>query len=298
MPITRIDSPYLPPDVLDRIRGLELYARQVVEGMRVGKHRSRLRGNSTDFMQHRQYVAGDAIRHIDWRVYGRTSRYHLKLYQAETEFAASLLLDASTSMHYGSGEWTKLEYAKRLAACLAYAIVSQNDAAGLAVFDASLRCHVPPKASNAVIRTIAEELSQCEPRERTDVANILNQYGARLRRRSYVILISDLFDGTDDFLKGLNKLRAAGHNVLVLQLLDPHELDFPFTGTCRFEGLEGEEPILLQTEKVRENYLQELQHFLDHISQHCTSTGIDYLLVDTSKPLPDVLEQVLSRRGR
>ena len=161
---------YPDPAVLQKIGPLELIAREVVEGLRVGMHKSPLRGFSTEFAQHRQYVPGDPVRHIDWRVYGRTGRYYLKLYEAETDFSANLLLDASRSMHYGSGAVSKLEYAKFMAASLAYLIVEQRDSVGLAVFDDQLREYVEPKSSMSVIRTIAEELEKVRPEPRTDVA--------------------------------------------------------------------------------------------------------------------------------
>jgi uncharacterized protein (DUF58 family) len=177
-------------------------------------------------------------------------------------------------------------------------VVSQHDAVGLGIFDSELRSYVPPKASNAAIRNITEQLERVVPEPPTDVAGILRQFQARLRRRSYVILISDLLDGTDAFLKGLENLRTAGHNVMVLQVLDPHEREFPFHGTCRFEGLEGETPLLLNSDKVRDAYLQELEHFLEHIRVHCTGAAVDYHLLDTGTDLADSLTSVLKLRGR
>jgi len=203
----------------------------VVEGMRVGMHKSPLRGFSTEFAQHRQYVQGDPIRHLDWRVYGRTGRYYLKLFEAETNFTANLLLDASRSMHYASGPVSKLEYAKYMAASLAYLIAEQRDSVGLAVFDDKLREYVEPSGARAAVRVIAEQLELVRPEPRTDVANILHEFARRMRRRGFVILFSDLFDHVEEFLKGLDHLRFGGHNVTVFHLLDPYELTFPFGGT-------------------------------------------------------------------
>jgi uncharacterized protein (DUF58 family) len=287
-----VGGAYLDPDVLQQVSGLELYARRVVEGLRVNRHRSRLKGASTDFAQHRQYVQGDPIRHIDWRVWGRTGRYHLKQYQAETDFSAHLLLDASGSMHYGRAI-SKLEYAKRLAACLAWLVVRQQDAVGLAVFDDALRLDLPAKASMGVVRTMAAALEGLHPRGRTGVDRILRRVARRIRRRGHVVLLSDLFDGTDDFLRGLEDLRRHGHDVLLVHVLDPDELAFPFAGTCRFEGLEGEAPLLLAAPRVRDAYLAELRAFTERIRQHCRGHGIAYVPADTARPVPEVLAEAL-----
>ena len=289
---------YLDPAVLQKIGPLELIAREVVEGLRVGMHKSPLRGFSTEFAQHRQYVPGDPVRHIDWRVYGRTGRYYLKLYEAETDFSANLLLDASRSMHYGSGAVSKLEYAKFMAASLAYLIVEQRDSVGLAVFDDQLREYVEPKSSMSVIRTIAEELEKVRPEPRTDVAALLHEFARRMRRRGFVMLFSDLFDQVDAFLKGLDHLRFRGHNVTVFHVLDPYELEFPFTGTCKFKGLELDGEIATQPRRIRQAYLDELRKLIDRVKSACDRTRIDYVLVDTSRPVDVVLSNYLIARIR
>jgi uncharacterized protein (DUF58 family) len=290
---------YLDPIVLQKIGPLDLIAREVVEGVRVGMHKSPLRGFSTEFAQHRQYVHGDELRHLDWRLYSRTNRYYVKLYEAETNFTANLLLDASASMHYaGPGRITKLEYAKYLAACLSYLIVEQRDSVGLAVFDAELRRYVEPKSTLAVIQNISEELERAQPEPRTNVAAILHEFATRIPRRGFVILFSDLFDHVEEFLHGLAHLRFKGHNVIVFHTLDPHELDFPFQGTVRFEGLELEPQIVTQPARVRAAYLRELEQLLNQVRGFCEAGGIDYVLVDTSRPLDAVLTSYLIQRLR
>jgi uncharacterized protein (DUF58 family) len=287
---------YLDPEMLHRIGSLEVIARQLVEGLRAGMHRSPLRGFSTDFAQHRQYVPGDDLKHIDWRVYGRTSRYYVKLYEAETNFNAHLLLDASSSMHYGSGEVSKLEYAKFLAAALAYLVVHQHDSVGLGVFDSELRSHIEPRGKKSIIHTIDHELRAVEGEPRTDVAGILHEFAGRITRRGIVILFSDLFDDTDAFLKGLDRLQFSGHTVMVLHTMDPDELNFPFSGTCRFEGLEGEEAIITQPQRIREEYQREVENFVQTIKDSCRRSHIDYMLVDTSRPVDAVLREFLHAR--
>jgi len=288
---------YLDPGVLQKIGPLDLIAREVVEGVRVGMHKSPLRGFSTEFSQHRQYVQGDPLRHVDWRVYGRTDRYYLKLFEAETNFTANLLLDASRSMHYG-GPVSKLEYAKYMAAALAWLICEQRDSVGLGVFDDRLQDYVEPSGSRAAVRIIAEQLEKVRPEPRTDVASILHEFARRMRRRGFVILFSDLFDHVEEFLKGLDHLRFGGHNVTVFHMLDHDELTFPFGGTCKFKGLELDGEISTQPRRIRAAYLDELRKFLRQIKGACERSHIDYVLVDTSRPIDVVLSNYLIARIR
>ncbi len=287
---------YLDPEILQEIGSLELVAREVVEGLRVGMHRSPLRGFSTEFAHHRPYVPGDEPRHLDWRVYARTERYYVKLYEAETNFDANLLLDASASMRYGSGSITKLEYAKYMAASLAYLTIEQHDSAGVAVFDAELRRYIAPSSTMAVIRNIDEELQKAEPVPRTDIAALLHEFANRIPRRGFVMLFSDLFDHVEEFVKGLDHLRFRGHNVTVFHVMDPYELEFPFTGTWRFLGLENEPEITTQPKRIRAAYLEELRKFVTQIRSACERSHVDYVLVDTSRPIEEVLSAYLIKR--
>lgn len=289
---------YLDPEILQRLSSLELVAREVVEGLRVGMHHSPLRGFSTEFAHHRPYVPGDGIRHLDWRVYARTERYYVKLFEAETNFDANLLLDASSSMHYRSGAVSKLEYAKFMAASLAYLIADQRDSVGLAVFDGELRRYIEPRGSTGVVGTIAAELEGVEPRPRTDIASLLHEFARRIPRRGFVFLFSDLFDHVDEFLKGLDHLRFEGHNVTVFHTLDPYELDFPFHGMLRFEGLELEGDITTQPRRIRAAYLDELRKFMERIRSACERSHVDYVPVSTARPVDVVLSAYLLGRIR
>ena len=289
---------YLDPDVLQKLGPLELVAREVVEGMRVGAHRSPSKGLSSEFAYHRPYVIGDSPRHVDWRLYARTGRYYMKQYIAETDFTANILLDASSSMHYQSGTVSKLEYAKFLAASLAHLIVTQRDMAGLAIFDSELRQYIEPSGRLSVVRDIALELEKVGGEPRTNIAGLLNEFAGRIRRRGFVILISDLLDDVDDFVKGLNHLRFHGHNVIVFHTLDPYELTFPFNGTCKFKGLEVVEELVTRPKRVREIYMEELERYLKKIQTACRHSKVDYVLVDTSRPLDAVLTAYLMARAR
>jgi uncharacterized protein (DUF58 family) len=288
---------YLDPELLQKLGDLELIAREVVEGLRAGSHRSPLKGFSTEFAHHRQYAPGDAIRDLDWRVYGRTERYYTKLYEAETNFDCHLLMDASSSMTYGSGKVSKLEYSKYLAAALSYLILNQRDSVGLSVFDSEMRAHLPPRSAMSIILQIEKILKEITPTPKTSIAKQLNNIALQIKRRSFVILISDLFSDVGDIMRGLQRLRYGGHNVIVFHTLDPHELKFPFKGTWQFDGLEGEEELITQPERIREDYLTNLNAYLEKLQSGCIGSGVDYTLVDTSRPLDSVLSEFLETRS-
>lgn len=288
---------YLDPELLQKLGDLELIAREVVEGLRAGSHRSPLKGFSTEFAHHRQYAPGDAIRDLDWRVYGRTERYYTKLYEAETNFDCHLLMDASSSMTYGSGKVSKLEYSKYLAAALSYLILNQRDSVGLSVFDSEMRAHLPPRSAMSIILQIEKILKEITPTPKTSIAKQLNDIVLQIKRRSFVILISDLFSDVGDIMRGLQRLRYGGHNVIVFHTLDPHELKFPFKGTWQFDGLEGEEELITQPERIREDYLTNLNAYLEELQSGCIGSGVDYTLVDTSRPLDSLLSEFLETRS-
>jgi uncharacterized protein (DUF58 family) len=287
---------YLEPEVLQKIGDLELIAREAVEGLRVGSHRSPLRGFSTEFAHHRQYTPGDAIRDIDWRVYGRTERYYTKLYEAETNFDCYLLIDASSSMTYGSGPVSKLEYAKYLAAALAYIVLKQRDSVGLSIFDSKVRAHLPPRSAMGIIVQIERLLRDAEAAPKNTIASQLHDAALMMKRRSFVVVISDCFADADDVLAGLDHLRFDGHNVVLLHTLDPYELQFPFKGTWLFEGLEQEQPLTTQPERIREDYLEQLNRHISALRSGCNASHIDYAQVDTSRPLDAVLAEFFAER--
>ena len=290
------ETNYLDPEVLQKLGDLELVAREVVEGLRVGTHRSSLRGFSTEFAHHRQYSPGDALRDLDWRVYGRTDRYYTKLYEAETNFDCTILIDASTSMNYASGKVSKLEYAKFLAASLAYVVLKQRDSVGLSVFDSEVREYLPPRSAMGVILQIDQLLRDIKPTPKTSIAKQLHDIALMMKRRSFVILISDLFSDVDDIRAGLDHLRHDGHNVVVLHTLDPYELEFPFKGTWLFDGLEGEEPLTTQPERIRDDYLASFGKYMEELKTGCVASHVDYTTVDTSQPLDVLLSEFFHLR--
>jgi uncharacterized protein (DUF58 family) len=289
---------YVPVDVVSRAELLGLKARQIVEGQRVGDHKSPYRGFSVEFVQHREYVPGDDIRHIDWKSYGRSGRYTIKQYEQETNLAAHLLLDGSRSMLYGEGAANKLEYAKTLAACLAYLVIHQRDSASLGVFDAGWRTRLPASGQPGHLRTLLHALENTAPQEKTAIGPLLDEMAQQLRRRGLVFLISDCFDVVDSILGGLRHLRFQGHEVVVFHVLHADEIRFPFEGQIRFEDMEDRREVLTRPHLIRAAYLRAVERYLKELRGGCEANRCDYELMDTSRPLADSLAGYLARRLR
>jgi len=288
---------YLKPEILKHLGNLELIAKEVVAGHQVGAHRSNLRGFSVEFAHHRPYVPGDPIRNLDWKVFARSDRYYTKLYKAETNFECHILLDASSSMTYGSGAVTKLEFSKYLAASLCYLVLKQRDSVGLSIFDSRLRGYIPPRSSMGILVEIEKILREIESQPKDSLSKQLHDTALQLKRRSFVILISDLFSDIEDLMSGLEHLKHDGHNVMVLQTLDPYELKFPFKGTWRFEDLEGDDELITQPERIKEAYLSNINNFISQVRKRCVGSNIDFLQFDTSQSLGLALQQFLQTRA-
>ena len=287
---------YLRPHILSKAEALGLKARMIVEGLRVGDHKSPFRGFSVEFVQHREYTPGDDPRHIDWKSYGRTERYTIKQYEQETNFIAHMLLDGSKSMLYGEGEENKLEYAKLLTATLSYMIVRQRDSVSLNVFDSKFRAQLPPSSQMGHINTIVHTLEETEPAEKTSMGPLLELAAEMFRRRGMVFVISDCFDEVEPFLKGLRHLRFQGHDVTVFHIMHHHELEFPFTGNIKFDGLEEFEELKTRPHLIRPNYLKVVNQYLADLRKGCEAYRVEYVLMDTSKPMEIALGEYLVRR--
>ncbi len=286
---------YLRPEVTARIRRLELTARRVVEGFLSGMHRSPYFGQSIEFLQHRQYTRGDEIRHIDWKVYARQDRLHIKQYEEETNLRLTLLVDRSASMAYGDGESNKFDYSASIAASLAYLALRQKDATGLVTFDTKVRATVPAKSNQQQLTRILATLDSVGADGRTDLVSVAKEISQGLPRRGLVVIISDLL-GVDSLLEGLRLLRQRGHDVAMFHVLHDHEIDFEFNGATRFEGLESEEFLNCNPRALREGYLAALDEFLTSTKKACGRLSIDYLQVRTSEPLDAVLAKFLAAR--
>jgi len=289
---------YLNPEVIARAQALGVKARTLVEGLRVGDHKSPYRGFSVEFVQHREYVPGDDIRHIDWKGYGRSERYTIKQYEQETNFAAHLLVDASRSMLYGEGATNKLEYAKILAAALAYVVIHQRDSVSLNVFDAAWRTRLPASGQPGHIQTILYTLEDVRPAEKTSIAPLLHDLAQQLRRRGLVFLISDCFDDVEALMGGLQHLRYGGQEVTVFHVLHPDEMEFPFNGMVKFDGMDDGIKLLTRPQLIRPAYQRALQAYLQELQLGCEHNRCDYVPMSTGRPLAEALTEYLARRLR
>ena len=288
----------LDPQTISRAEALGLQARYVVEGYMAGEHKSPYRGFAIEFAQHREYTHGDDTRHLDWKVLGRTDRYYIKQYEQETNYVANILLDASESMKYGSGKVTKLEYGKQIAACLAYLILHQRDAAALGIFDQMMRDYTPRSDSRGTIHRLMAKLAAFQPTQQTNIATVLHDVANQTRRKGIIIVISDFFDDEQKVLEGIQHLRFGGSEVIVFHLLDPYELEFPFLGLVEFDGLEGIPRILTRPSEIRKSYLREVEAFRLRLRSGCEKNQCHYVLVNTAQPLHEVLSGYLAFRLR
>jgi uncharacterized protein (DUF58 family) len=289
---------FLDPAVIARISGLELKARTIVEGFLSGLHRSPLKGFSVEFAEYRQYLPGDDLSTIDWKVFARSDRYYVKKYEEETNLRAHLLLDVSGSMSYGSGPMTKRDYGACLAASLAYLMNRQRDAAGLVTFDERILGWLQPSIRPGHLRALLLTLDRLPSGARTDAGRPLHQLADSLAKRGMIVLISDLLDEPARVIDGLKHFRFRGNDVLVLHILDHAELTFPFDRPITFRDLETGEEVIASPSEVREQYLAGIRGLVEIYQRELRSVGIDYQLVDTSEPLDRALLSYLAIRGR
>lgn len=289
-------SSLLDADAVAKGLALGVTARQIVEGYRVGEHRSPFQGFALEFAQHREYTVGDDTRHIDWKVLGRTDRYYIKQYEQDTNFVAHIVVDGSESMAYGSGKTTKLQYAKVLAACLAHVILQQRDAVELAVFDTAVRERVARTDNPGKIHELMRRLAAFEGHEGTRIGKVLQTVAASGRRRGIVILISDFFDDEEELRRGIERLQFQGSEVIVFHVLDPSEMDFAFEGTVKFVGLEGAPTLQLTPSAIRKSYLKAFQEFRKRVTGICDRSRSHYVLANTKEPVGAMLGAYLAFR--
>jgi len=311
MPTAAPDSrKYLDPKVLETITRLDLRARLVVEGFITGLHRSPYHGFAVEFAQHRQYVPGDDIRHIDWKVWSKTDRIYIKEYEEETNLKCTILLDTSRSMRYGERDgplarrapashgMSKFDYAATLAASLAYLLQRQSDAAGLVTFDTQVRVNRPPSAHPSHLKQLLHELQNTEPDDATDVGDVFHRLAERIAKRGLVVLISDLFADVNTLTEALRHFRHRRHEVVVFHVMHEHEIDFPFTDNTQFEGLETDDSVLTEPRALRKAYLEAKDAFVDEVRRCCSSAGIDYVPLSTADPLDAALSGYLAFRRK
>ncbi|OQY28971.1 MAG: DUF58 domain-containing protein [Candidatus Cloacimonetes bacterium 4572_55] len=293
------DRNYLEPSTISKLSRMDLKARLVVEGFITGLHRSPYHGFSVEFAEHRQYMPGDEIKHIDWKVYGKSDRFYIKQYEEETNLKSYILLDASASMAYQSEKTiSKLEYGSYLAAALAYLMLRQQDAVGLVTFDENIRTFIPPKASISHIHMILKELDNLKAGGRTQVSDTFHQLAEKIKRRGLIIVISDLFDDPEKLLGGLKHFRHRKHEVIVFHVLDRYEREFPFDREAVFEDMETGERILTQPWQIRAEYQDRLRKLSKEYRLKCRERLIDYVPIHTETPYDVSLLAFLGKRQR
>lgn len=290
-------SNFIDPGVLNGLDNLELRARVIVEGFLSGLHRSPNKGFSVEFKDYRHYQRGDDMRHVDWKLYGRSDKMFIKQYEDETNVRCHILLDSSASMAYQSAQMSKLDYGRTLAAALAYFIMRQRDAVGLITFDDKMRDYLPAMARQPHLVRILRTLQTLKPGASTDIVKPLQDLAQNLKRKSVVILISDLLNDEQGTIRTLRQLRAMGNEVIVFHVLDDQELYFNFGDSSEFIDMETKERHTTSPGAIRSSYLEQLGQYLDYCRSECQKGGVDYCLLNTSQPLDKALHSYITRRG-
>ena len=287
---------------IGKFTNLQVLARQVVEGFCNGLHRSPHKGFSIEFKEHRQYVPGDEIRNIDWKLYGKTDRLFIREYEEETNLRATILLDSSGSMAYSgsrSNGLTKHDFAVRTAACLAYMLLQQQDSVGLVTFDTKVTSYTPPRARPKHLQAIINQLDKTKPAGETELGNVFHEMAGKIQRRGLVIVISDLFGDVDHLLKALAHFRHSRHEMMIFQIWDPDELDFPFRQWTQFSSLEtANRQHLVDPAQIRRAYLEKLSQFREKLTTGCSRHRINLVPMTTDQPYSDALAAYLGLRRK
>jgi uncharacterized protein (DUF58 family) len=313
---------YLQPAVISKLSNIELKAKFVVEGFIAGLHKSPYHGFSVEFAEHRQYMPGDDLKYLDWKVLGRTDRYYIKQFEEETNLKSYLIVDASNSMSFKSADSqlsplskfkkifekkeeaphvskiSKLEYATYLAASLSVLMHFQKDATGLTIYDESIKTYIPPKATSQNLKLILSSLSNIKPSGKTNTSTALNEVAERIKRRGLVIVFSDLFDEQQSVISALKHFRYKRNEVIVFQILDPLEMSFAIDSPTIFKDMETNREMLSQPISIMNSYQQAVKEFIENYKTACLSNKIDYVLLSTETPFDKALMEYLNKRKR
>lgn len=289
---------YSDPEVLAAIAGLMFRARRVVEGTISGLHKSPFHGFNVEFAEYREYAPGDDLRRLDWRVLGRTDRFYIKQYEEESNLRATIVMDCSASMRYGSGPLTKFDYGATLAASLATLLIEQQDPVGLALFDTQERQILSPAATQSQLSLIIGYLEQAKPDRETDLGAVLQSLGDQIKKRGLIVIISDLLTDLTAFFDGIARLQHRGNEILVLQVLDKDEMDLPFNDYVQFRDIEGTEQFFAEPWSFRKAYCAAMQQFVAEVTEGCGNRGVDHLLLRTDQDPAAGLSHYLHMRER
>jgi len=295
MPASRA---YSDPDVIAQISDLTLRSRRLAEGGISGQHRSPFHGFNIEFASYRDYTPGDDLRRLDWRVFARSDRHYIKQYEEESNVRVTFVMDASASMNYKGARaaLSKFEYASTLVVSLAMLLAKQQDPVGLVLFDEEAGTTLPPSAKQTQVTVMTELLESCTPARKTELGGLLSSLTDRIRRRGFLVIVSDLFTDMETVYDGLNRLRFLGHEVLVLQVVDRDELDLPFDGPTVFKDIEGDEELFAEPGGFRRDYQDAMQAFLDDVKRECGGRGYDHVRLVTDEPLGASLSRFLHGR--
>ena len=291
-----MSNQYLSSEIISSISSLSLKARLLVEGLIVGMHKSPYHGFSVEFSEHRSYNPGDEIRNIDWKIWGKTDKYFVKEYEEETNLLSHIILDQSNSMSYSSINTSKLDYAKVLAASLAYLMLKQQDAVGLTLFDSKIRSSIPPKSKSNHINSLFQIMENIIPGPDTKIGDILHISAESIKKRGLVIIISDFFDDLESIISGIKHYRYKGHEVILFHILDEQELQLNFDQRTQFIDLETQETITTDPWHIKDDYQVELNKFCDSLKMNCRKNKVDYTLLNTKQPIETALFDYLLKR--
>jgi uncharacterized protein (DUF58 family) len=290
---------FLTPGSMRKLETLVLRSRYVVEGFRSGMHASPLKGASVEFADHRQYVKGDNLRNLDWKVFGRTERYYVKRFEEETSLRTQVIIDGSGSMAFSHGDRpTKYHYACRIAAALGYIVSRQQDSLGLTIYDDEIRRHIPARGGSRHLRTVIENLAGHQPANRTNTGQALHTLAGMVARRGLIVLMTDLFDDPDAVFRAISHFRKKMHDVILLQILDPCELELSIDRLTEFIDMETGEKLELDPVMARLAYKRELQAAIDNCRERCAVMNVDYRLISTATSFEDFVAQYLNERRR
>lgn len=290
---------FLDPLVISKLKTLELRARMVVEGFKVGLHRSPYHGFSVEFSEHRPYMQGDALKNVDWKVYAKSEKFFIKQFEEETNLICNIFVDVSKSMNYKhTAKITKLEYATILAASLAYVMIDQQDSVGLAIYSDKIHSYLPPKSNRVYLKTILSALNKIVPEGATATSRCLASVADKIKKRGLTIIISDFFDDPDSILNALKNIHYKKNEVIVFQILDPIEKSFGFDSDSIFVDLETGEQITTQPHQIQMAYQQAMNEYLSKLKNQCLNYGMEYNLIDTSQPFDKALISYFAKRSK
>lgn len=295
MPTSRA---YSDPDAIAQIADLTLRSRRLAEGAISGQHRSPFHGFNIEFAAYREYAPGDDLRRLDWRAFARSDRHFIKQYEEESNVRITFVVDGSASMNYKGtrAALSKFDYAATLVVSLSMLLARQQDPVGLVLFDEAAGTILPPSAKQAQVTVMSDLLQACTPARKTELGGLLSSLTDRIRRRGFLVIVSDLFTDLDAVYDGLNRLRFLGHEVLIMQVLDRDELDLPFDGPTVFKDIEGEEEIFAEPGGFRRDYQKAMREFLDDIKRECGGRGYDHVRFCTDEHLGATLSRFLRAR--